>query len=486
MDKKNINPIHTPLPYPIYPIGYEGSVTQTEAMGQFQAKLNELIDSYNALIGTFPNVVQTEGKSTTDVMSQAATTESLSKKLNRVDVLNATGGSATKPISQLAATAGLDSKVAYTDVVNELGTSTSYPPSQQLLTQEIVKSNGLIYERIPKTDIVQVTGNSDAKVMSQGATTEAIKTAVEGINTYETVNFYQTSLDDPTYICDHTYADVYNGLSKDRRRYYFYDGIKGDGTQGDVKKCEVFPSRRSGGVLSALCFDGVLDAAPEAYRDSMTNAASFASITMISDNDITGTVSTMGVTNYIDSDEEVLSPSVKKAKETYVKYNDIETNNITVSQTKTISSAYASQNYSYGYRTGYFTPKYDEATQQIAFKGGRTNDTNICSIEYTINCTIPEIVGTENTPFIKFVIGAVVTITTPIRIKQGINHIQIKRCASNINMWTISNVSSDGSQEAVFSSTQLPTSIAYSSWVMGLDLNMPTGFNVAVIGGYSY
>jgi hypothetical protein len=456
MDKKNINPIHAPLPYPIYPIGYEGSLTQTEAMGQFQAKLNELLDSYNALIGTFPNVVQTEGESTTDVMSQAATTKSLSKKLNR------------------------------DDIVNELGSSLSHPTSQQLLTQEITKSNGLIYERIPKTDIVQVTGNSDAKVMSQAATTEAIKTAVEGINTYETVNFYQTSLDDPTYICDHTYADVYNGLSKDRRRYYFYDGIKGDGTQGDVKKCEVFPSRRSGGVLSALCFDGVLDAAPEAYRDSMTNAASFASITMISDNDITGTVSTMGVTNYIDSDEEVLSPSVKKAKETYVKYNDIETNNITPSSKKTISSAYASQNYSYGYRTGYFTPKYDNATQQIAFTGGRTGDANICTIEYTINCTIPEIVGTENTPFIKFVIGAVVTITTPIRIKQGINHIQIKRCTSNINMWTISNVSSAGSQEAVFSNTQLPTSMTYSNWIMGLSLNMPTGFNVAVIGGYSY
>lgn len=456
MEKKNINPIHAPLPYPIYPIGYEGSVTQTEAMGQFHAKLNELIDSYNALIGTFPNVVQTEGKSTTDVMSQAATTESLSKKLNK------------------------------NDVVNELGSSLTRPTSQQLLTQEITKSNGLIYDRIPKTDIVQVTGNSDAKVMSQNATTKAIKTAVDGTNTYETVNFYQTSLDDPTYICDHTYTDVLDGLSKDRRRYYFYDGIKGDGTQGDVKKCEVFPSRRSGGVLSALCFDGVLDAAPEAYRDSMTNAASFASITMISDNDITGTVSTMGVTNYIDSDEEVLSPSVKKAKETYVKYNDIETNNITHSSKKTISSAYASQNYSYGYRTGYFTPKYDNATQQIAFTGGRTNDANICSIEYTINCTIPEIVGTENTPFIKFVIGAVVTITTPIRIKQGINHIQIKRCTSNINMWTISNVSSDGSQEAVFSNTQLPTSMSYSNWIMGLSLNMPTGFNVAVIGGYSY
>lgn len=456
MEKKYINPNHAPLPYPIYPIGYEGSLTQTEAMGQFQAKLNELIDSYNTLIGSFPNVVQSEGKSTTDVMSQAATTESLSKKLNG------------------------------DDVVNELGSSLTRPTSQQLLTQEITKSNGLIYERIPKTDIVQVTGNSDAKVMSQNATTKAIETAVESTNTYETVNFYQTSLDDPTYICDHTYADVFNGLSKDRRRYYFYDGIKGDGTQGDVKKCEVFPSRRSGGVLSSLCFDGVLDAAPEAYSDSMTNAASFASITMKSDNDITGTVSTMGVTNYIDSDEEVLSPSVKKAKETYVKYNDIETNNITLSEKKTISSAYASQNYSYGYRTGYFKPTYDEATQQISFKGGRTNDANIYSIEYTINCTIPEIVGTENTPFIKFVIGAVVTITTPIRIKQGINHIQIKRCTSNINMWTISNVSSDGSQEAVISNTQLPTSVYYSNWIMGLSLNMPTGFNVAVIGGYSY
>lgn len=456
MEKKNINPIHAPLPYPIYPIEYEGSLTQTEAMGQFQAKLNEIIDSYNALIGSFPNVVQSEGKSTTDVMSQAATTESLSKKLNS------------------------------DDVVNELGSSLSRPTSQQLLTQEITKSNGLIYERIPKTDIAQVTGNLSDKVMSQAATTNAIKSAVEGINTYETVNFYQTSLDDPTYICDHTYTDVFNGLSKDRRRYYFYDGIKGDGTQGDVKKCEVFPSRRGGGVLSALCFDGVLDAAPEAYSDSMTNAASFASITMISDNDITGTVSTMGVTNYIDSDEEVLSPSVKKVKETCVKYNDIETDNITLSNRKTISSAYASQNYSYGYRTGYFTPTYDDATQQIAFKGGRTNNANIYSIEYTINCTIPEIVGTENTPFIKFVIGGVVTITTPIRIKQGINHIQIKKCASNINMWTISNISSDGSQEAVFSNTQLPTSVSYSNWVMGLNLNMPTGFNVAVIGGYSY
>lgn len=456
MEKKNINPIHSPLPYPIYPIGYEGSLTQTEAMGQFQAKLNEIIDSYNALIGSFPNVVQSEGKSTTDVMSQAATTESLSKKLNS------------------------------DDVVNELGPSLSRPTSQQLLTQEITKSNGLIYERIPKTDIVQVTGNLSDKVMSQAATTNAIKTAVEDINTYETVNFYQTSLDDPTYICDHTYTDVFNGLSKDRRRYYFYDGIKGDGTQGGVKKCEVFPSRRSGGVLSALYFDGVLDAAPEAYSDSMTNAASFASITMISDNDITGTVSTMGVANYIDSDEEVLSPSVKKVKETCVKYNDIENDNITLSNKKTISSAYASRNYSYGYRTGYFEPTYDEATQQIAFKGGRTNNANIYSIEYTINCTIPEIVGTENTPFIKFVIGAVITITTPIRIKQGINHIQIKKCTSNINMWTISNISSDGSQEAVFSNTQLPTSVSYSNWVMGLSLNMPTGFNVAVIGGYSY
>lgn len=447
MDKKNINPIHAPLPYPIYPIGYEGSLTQTEAMGQFQAKLNELIDSYNTLIGTFPNVVQTEGKSTTDVMSQAATTESLSKKLNR------------------------------DDVVNELGSSLTRPTSQQLLTQEITKSNGLIYERIPKTDIVQVTGNSDAKVMSQDATTRAITEAVAPVNTYETVNFYKVSGDN-AYRCSHSYDNIFDNLGNNRRRYYFYNGTLNDG-----KRCEVFPSSHSTSTHT-LYFDGIVESSRMTGADGTTDTASFVAITMTAAL-IECKLSNIGVTN-TDSNDTNLSPSVKLANKNYVKYSDIENENITLSPNKTISSAYVRTNYNYGYRTGYFTPTYDEATQQIAFKGGRTNDANICSIEYTINCTIPEIVGTENTPFIKFVVGGVVTITTPIRIKQGINHIQIKRCVSNINMWTISNVSSDGSQEAVFSNTQLPASVAYSNWVMGLSLNMPTGFNVAVIGGYSY
>lgn len=447
MEKKNINPIHAPLPYPIYPIGYEGSLTQTEAMGQFQAKLNELIDSYNTLIGTFPNVVQTEGKSTTDVMSQAATTESLSKKLNS------------------------------DDVVNELGSSLTRPTSQQLLTQEITKSNGLIYERIPKTDIVQVTGNSDAKVMSQDATTRAITEAVAPVNTYETVNFYKVSGDN-AYKCSHSYDNIFANLDNNHRRYYFYNGTLNDG-----KRCEVFPSSHSTSTHT-LYFDGIVESSRMTGADGTTDTASFVAITMTAAL-IECKLSNIGVTN-TDSNDTNLSPSVKLANKNYVKYSDIENNNITLSSNKTISSAYVRTNYNYGYRTGYFTPTYDEATQQIAFKGGRTNDANICSIEYTINCTIPEIVGTENTPFIKFVIGAVVTITTPIRIKQGINHIQIKRCASNINMWTISNVSSDGSQEAVFSNTQLPSSVAYSNWIMGLSLNMPTGFNVAVIGGYSY
>lgn len=447
MEKKNINPIHAPLPYPIYPIGYEGSLTQTEAMGQFQAKLNELIDSYNTLIGTFPNVVQTEGKSTTDVMSQAATTESLSKKLNR------------------------------DDVVNELGSSLSRPTSQQLLTQEITKSNGLIYERIPKTDIVQVTGNSDAKVMSQDATTRAITEAVAPVNTYETVNFYKVSGDN-AYKCSHSYDNIFDNLGNNRRRYYFYNGTLNDG-----KRCEVFPSSHSTST-NTLYFDGIVESSHMTGADGTTDAASFVAITMTRTL-IECKLSNIGVTN-TDSNDTNLSPSVKLANKNYVKYSDIENENITISPNKTISSAYARTNYNYGYRTGYFTPKYDEATQQIAFKGGRTGDANISSIEYTINCTIPEIVGTENTPFIKFVIGAVVTITTPIRIKQGINHIQIKRCVSNINMWTISNISSDGSQEAVISNTQLPTSVSYSNWIMGLNLNMPTGFSVAVIGGYSY
>lgn len=447
MEKKNINPIHAPLPYPIYPIGYEGSLTQTEAMGQFQAKLNELIDSYNTLIGTVPNVVQTEGKSTTDVMSQAATTGSLSKKLNR------------------------------DDVVNELGSSLSRPTSQQLLTQEITKSNGLIYERIPKTDIVQVTGNSDAKVMSQDATTRAITEAVAPVNTYETVNFYKVSGDN-AYKCSHSYDNIFDNLDNNRRRYYFYNGTLNDG-----KRCEVFPSSHSTSTKT-LYFDGIVESSHMTGADGTTDAASFVAITMTSTL-IECKLSNIGVTN-TDSNDTNLSPSVKLANKNYVKYSDIENENITISPNKTISSAYARTNYNYGYRTGYFTPKYDEATQQIAFKGGRTGDANISSIEYTINCTIPEIVGTENTPFIKFVIGAAVTITTPIRIKQGINHIQIKRCVSNINMWTISNISSDGSQEAVISNTQLPTSVSYSNWIMGLNLNMPTGFSVAVIGGYSY
>lgn len=447
MEKKNINPIHAHLPYPIYPIGYEGSLTQTEAMGQFQAKLNELIDSYNTLIGTFPNVVQTEGKSTTDVMSQAATTGSLSKKLNR------------------------------DDVVNELGSSLSRPTSQQLLTQEITKSNGLIYERIPKTDIVQVTGNSDAKVMSQAATTRAITEAVAPVNTYETVNFYKVSGDN-AYKCSHSYDNIFDNLANNRRRYYFYNGTLNDG-----KRCEVFPSSHSTST-ETLYFDGIVESSHMTGADGTTDAASFVAITMTRTL-IVCKLSNIGVTN-TDSNDTNLSPSVKLANKNYVKYSDIENENITISPNKTISSAYARTNYNYGYRTGYFTPKYDEATQQIAFKGGRTGDANISSIEYTINCTIPEIVGTENTPFIKFVIGAVVTITTPIRIKQGINHIQIKRCVSNINMWTISNISSDGSQEAVISNTQLPTSVSYSNWIMGLNLNMPTGFSVAVIGGYSY
>ena len=221
MDKKNIELIHAPLPYPIYPIGYDGSLTQTEAMGQFQAKLNEIIDSYNSLINTFPNVVQEEGNSATDVMSQAATTVGLSKKLDK------------------------------SDVANETGVSTSKAASQALVTSESNRLTGLTAEKVAKSDIVQTSGSAENKVMSQKAVGEAISGAVSKIENDFTTTSVKIYKDGSGWSATKTYAEVTDSLSKINWKYYYYPNSIAEGGY-----CEIFPAARTDNSIS---FNGIVN-----------------------------------------------------------------------------------------------------------------------------------------------------------------------------------------------------------------------------------
>lgn len=475
MDKKKIEKVNAPLPYPIYPVAYEGSLTQSEAMGQFQYKLNELIDSYNSLIGTFPDVVQTTGTSTTDVMSQNAVSSYLSLKLNYSDVQNTTGDSPYKPISQLAATKGLDSKVSLTDVQNELGPSSSYPIAQQIVTNELSKTNGMLYEKVAKTDILQTTGSNTDKVMSQNAISNAITNAVSRVNTYETVNFYKTS-DSDEYKCSHSFASVKGGINDNRRRYYFYRY----GVDRDIR-CEVFPSSHSESA-DTLSFEGVFDSSSGGSSILPANEATFVSITM-TETLITCLTPRIGVANTEINDVN-LAPSMNYANGRYAKYSDIVSSGETPETNKAYSTFYTLQNYNRGYRTGFFSPTYDAATQQIPLTGGITSTNSCYTVEITLNCTFPE--SAVSNPYIKFTVGAIIPISTTVHLKKGINNIKIQRCTTSANVWTISNITSEGIEACTFTNTQIPTSTTYSAWVMGWSLSMPSGFDVAVTGAYSY
>lgn len=217
MDKKNIELIHAPLPYPIYPIGYEGSLTQTEAMGQFQAKLNEIIDSYNSLINTFPNVVQEEGNSATDVMSQAATTVGLSKKLDK------------------------------SDVTNEVGSSTSKAASQALVTSETNRLTGLTTEKIPKSDIVQTTGSAENKVMSQKAVSDAVSGAVSKIENDFTRTSVKIYKDGSGWSATKSFSEVVESLSHINWKYYYYPNSLAEGNY-----CEILPGAYDGNSIKFL------------------------------------------------------------------------------------------------------------------------------------------------------------------------------------------------------------------------------------------
>ena len=112
-------------------------------------------------------IVQTTGTSTTEVMSQKATTDNLELKIDKTAIVDELGTNPDKIMSQKATTHNLESKFNKTSIKQDLGTSTTDVMSQKATTDNLEL-------KIDKTAIVDELGTNPDKIMSQKATTDAI------------------------------------------------------------------------------------------------------------------------------------------------------------------------------------------------------------------------------------------------------------------------------------------------------------------------
>ena len=417
MDKKNIEFIHAPLPYPIYPIGYEGSLTQTEAMGQFQAKLNEIIDSYNSLINTFPNVVQVEGNSSTDVMSQAATTVGLSKKLDK------------------------------SDVANETGVSTSKAASQALVTTESNRLTGLTAEKIAKSDIVQTTGSAENKVMSQKAVSEAVSGAVSKIENDFTKTSVKIYKDGSGWSATKSFSEVVGSLSDINWKYYYYPNSLAEGNY-----CEILPGAYDGNSIKFL---GIAN-----YQILGEGRVTTLAPVMVTWHD-SGSISVINRVIGVD---------------------DVQIGN-KESTTIAPSSRYLNANFDKGIHTGEFNLTIN-SNRIIQMTGGVLSTAN--TISFTIDTDFDDTVS--GNVYLRFIIGAVLTTDTKVRIYKGVNRITVRRSVDGLNGWEIINFSESGISGCF---VKLSTSIGassstYNNWVFSFTPNPPTSATISVYGGYSY
>lgn len=161
--------------------------------------------SSNKVDISVPDVSQTTGTSTTDVMSQKATTDALDLKAN---------SSSLATVATTGSYNDLSDKPSAPNVVQTTGTSTTEVMSQNAVTTQLnSKANSSSLAAVatsgsyndlsdkPSTpNVVQTTGSSTTDVMSQKATTDALDLKVDkvqgkALSTNDFTNAYKTKLD---------------------------------------------------------------------------------------------------------------------------------------------------------------------------------------------------------------------------------------------------------------------------------------------------
>lgn len=161
--------------------------------------------SSNKVDISVPDVSQTTGTSTTDVMSQKATTDALDLKAN---------SSSLATVATTGSYNDLSDKPSAPNVVQTTGTSTTEVMSQNAVTTQLnskanssslaaVATSGSYNDLSDKPsapNVVQTTGSSTTDVMSQKATTDALDLKVDkvqgkALSTNDFTNADRTKLD---------------------------------------------------------------------------------------------------------------------------------------------------------------------------------------------------------------------------------------------------------------------------------------------------
>lgn len=364
MDK--IERVKAPLPTPVYPVEYEGSLTQTEAMGQFQYSLNKVIDSQNKLIdeiGDF-TISQATGQSTTYVMSQKATTDALDEKFDKRNISQNTGSSTTSVMSQKATTDALDDKVSKYPVNMTFKVSTGglvtyngdFDTVKSLINSRAGKliidspknKSGLLTPSFMSDDTIALTTTlitSDGEsyleeivIKSDGATASY---TVMPNNIYTSYTYFYSPNNDGNYQCNKTYTEISNESREVGRRYRFYNG--------DLTKqnCELAMCNFAQGV-NQFYLEGVYSS------DKITNTSgknilsqTIVRVTINDNNNVNVVLNTTGVDDSQDTTKTstIYSPSNRYVNENFVEYSDLENDLIYADPEKAPSMDLVSQNF---------------------------------------------------------------------------------------------------------------------------------------------
>ena len=361
----NIEKVRAPLPTPVYPVEYEGSLTQTEAMGQFQYKLNEVIDSQNQIIEHVGDleVVQSTGNSTKTVMSQNATTTALYSKIAKSDINQTTGDNPSTVMSQRSVTNELNTKaskyptnVTFTVTGNNVTYTADFNSLKSLINSRegkfIINSpknkNGLLTASYMDDNTIALTttlitseGESYLEEVviksdSQRGSYIAIPYNMSTSNTF----FYSPN-NDGNYQCNKTYTEIADEHREVGRRYRFYNG--------DLTKqnCELVLCD-FGGDVKQFYFEGIYSS------DTITDttgkkilAQTIVRITINNMNQVNVILNTTGVddSQATTKSSTTYSPSNRYVNENFVEYADLENNLIYADPEKAPSMDLISQNF---------------------------------------------------------------------------------------------------------------------------------------------
>ena len=333
------------------------------------------------------------------------------------------------------------------DIMQALGDAADKVISQKAITdilnarrQEIQTE---LNTKFDKLMIAQSTGSADNKVMSQKAVTDAIADVIAHI----TKTFVSIYKDGSAWSATKEYSEVINSLSEINWKYYYYPGSIAEGGY-----CEIFPAARTENSIS---FNGIVN-----YISSSE-----------------GKVNIIYPVNIIWNSSGSISVSNRS-----IGVDDIQSEN---AQSAYIapSSRYLNSNFDKGIHTGTFNLTLD-SNRLILMSGGALSTAN--TISFTINTDFDDIAS--GNVYLQFIIGAVLTTNTNIRIYNGINRITVRRSVEGVNGWEITNCSEKGLEgRYVPLNTSIPSdSAGYNNWTFNFTPTPPTSATIRVYYGYSY